>query len=253
MYGGRAKRNKYPAASVVAPPTYGTNLYKSIDARQVRSETELRQAISDIQQAPATITARSEFDSQDLRRSSAIEIAAPFVIGSTVTIPEECYGLEIYSAGFNPIGFADGVTVCFAIYAQYVRLRNITQYVPVGATPPAVFADLYGASRLVVSDCFAGGSTAGFRTPAGAGASDFLSFHNWFSGGSDLDLETSDSAFVGCSIDDVTIEGNRNRFVGNDLGDCSETGSSDENVFVGNHADDLTGITGANSVTTGNS
>lgn len=247
MYNGRAKRTKYPAAAVIAPPPYGSNLFKSIEARAVRSEDELRQAIVDVQLSPTVVTARSEFDSQDLRRSSAIELAAPFVISDTITIPEECYGLEIYSAGFNPIGFSDGVDVCFKIYAQYVRLRNITQYVPSGATPPDVFADLYGADRLTVSDCTVGGQTAGFRTPSGAGASDSMIFQAWRSGGSDLIVSTSDSCFSMCDINDVTLTGSRNRFIGCDFDQWVETTGSNSNVVSGCTYDNAPTIVGADT------
>lgn len=232
MYNGRTVPASYPPAKAVQPPSYREPLLKSVEARAVRSETELRQAILDVQLSQPTIEARSEFDSQLIRRSSAIEIAAPFIISSLVTIPDECFGLEIYSAGFNPIGFADGVDVCFAVYAQGVRLRNVIQYVPQGATPPSVFADLYGATGFEMLGCWCGGSTAVLRTPSGADASDYLRIDG-YRGDSSIDLSTSRSKFVGCDFNNVTISGTRNRFGACTLDDITEATGSDFNVAAG--------------------
>lgn len=229
---------QFPLPSLSPTPVIGQNLAKAVEAREVRSEAELRAAIQEIAAETGIIGAAGlTFKSRAL-----ILIAAPFHISDTVTIPSSCSGIELASNGYTPISFPSGQSPCFLVQADFVKFTGITLRVQTGETPPAVFCDLDGADYFRATGCYVGGTTAGFRSPAGAVRSYNLYFSQ-VAGRGALDLATSQSSFVGCQFGDVTLSdpdglgSDRNLFSSCEIDDITIASNGTANVFTGCYVD----------------
>lgn len=221
----------YPAQVLAPEPQLGQNLVEAEEARAVRSEKELRLAIQEIA-ASEPVHLASEFGSAQIKPKASILIATPFRISSQVTIPSTCPGLALVARGFTPLQI-DGLAVAFRVEAPLVSLINISHVTPAGGTPPAVFCDLDNADLFRSVDCWCGGTTAAFRSPSGATASDGISIRG-YRGSADFDLLVTNSAFVDCNMDDLVLQSGStgNRFVGCSINDI-DNNSNASNVAAG--------------------
>lgn len=258
---GRATANKFPPSTSAAIPSYSQQVLEAQDSRIVRSEAELRQALSEITAQLDSALANTAYS---FKAAAKILVAAPIRMGSKLTIPSSCAGLELGSIGFSPLYFPQGVDYCFDVKANFVTFRDINfavEEAPAPGTMNGIYFDSVQAFRML-------GGMTGVGGNAFAGTCDGGLFDNIFMQNADingdfssnrfsslntcgdltLDGNSNNNTFSGCDIGDASVAGARNVFSSSRFDSFVETGSADYNALVGNYVAGILTIIGANSV-----
>jgi hypothetical protein len=250
MYGGRAKRNKYPAASVVAPPTYGTNLFSALESRVVRSDSELRNALTDIASQEVAEqfevnTAPSQSYTYAPRARSVIEILGHIRLGSRLDISVP---VHIVGAGLTLLYGENMDSEVIRVTSPGVWLTGLIVAPANGTASQSYGVALHGAHGFRANGCVIRGTLGGLNTLPGDDESDGIYVTSTELG--TVSLDTDGSVFSNCRVGGFTLQAgsSHNRFTGNDMFSFIESSGCDYNIGSCNLLNTSPTIVGSNSL-----
>jgi len=250
MYNGRAKRTKYPAAAVVAPPPYGESLFSALERRVVRSDGELRNALTDIASQEVgeqfeVNSAPSQSYTYAPRSRSVIEILSHIRLDSRLEISTP---VHIVGRGLTLLYGENMDGEVIRVTSPGVWLTGLIVAPTLGTTAQSYGVALHGAHGFRADGCIIRGTLGGLNTLSGDDESDGLYITNSELGS--VSLDTDASVFSNCQMGAMALQSGSsyNRFVGCDMFSFTESSSCNYNVGSGNLVNTSPTIVGANSL-----
>jgi hypothetical protein len=224
------------------------HLLSSRSVVEVRSEQELREALNKARKS--TVEIPLEGGAQTATFSAVtILICGPIRLTRKVTIGSDLHGLEIRSAGFNPI--TGNLDALFRLDGcSYVRLIGLAMPLRLDDNLNRVCVELDGCGLSTISGCWLASDQTAIKTQSGDTVSTKLLIEsNWTS---DIDILATDTRVCLNEMDDATFQdgsadislcmNNMGDGTIAGTGDCVATGNTGGGSFTGTNMSTGTNI-----------